>query len=265
MDIQIPFNNYQLNIKGLDVYIDDTDTSYTAVTKQGVSVTSEITSVSISDIGNTTTMFSGYAGETISFGIYFEGNGDTPILSGSMSSFQLSGMPVDMYAFDGITSKKETTKFNWDGISLPSNAIWIKIYDGMSFHNTAITLPNLSVSDITYNSAVITVSDLSTFQALVLFKETGNDERMKLIDEAPTTNIISLTDLEMGTDYVVWLDGLDGLSNVLRFSTLGAPVWVKTDNGYKKGKLWVKTSSGWEKAKGIYCRKSTTDSWKKGV
>ena len=264
MDIQIPFDKYQLNIKGLDTGVDDLDTSYTAITKQGLSVLATITEVWISDVGNNTIMFSGQVGETISFGIYFEGNGDTPIMSGSMSSYQLSGMGVDMYAFDKIMAKTEVTKFTWNDVNFPSNAIWIKIHYGDNTYTQAIILPNLSVSNITYDSATITLSDLSTFQALLLFKENGNDERIKVIPTKPTSNTLSLTGLEMGTDYVVCLDCNNGLYNFIRFSTLGTPMWVKVNTTYKKGKLWVKTSSGWKKAKALYCRKSKTDSWKKG-
>lgn len=267
MDIQIPFNNYQLNIQGLDIYVNDTPNNQTdtaKITKQGIIVTSEIFSASISGESPTG------AGETYEFGIYFEDSGDSPIMSGSMTSYKLSGMPVDMFAFDTVTSKTENTNFNWNNIALPFKSIYIKIYKVFDEYTKIfiteqpISIPQLSASNMTYDSAVITISDISDFQALVLFKEDGNDERIDIINSA-TTNSISLTGLEMGTDYVVWLDTYGGLMNILRFSTLGAPIWVKTDNGYKKGKLWVKTSNGWEKAKGIYCRKSTTDSWKKGV
>lgn len=258
MDIQIPFNNYKLNIEGLNLGVVEN-----TISKNGLSVTAEIDVAYISDKDNDIT-FGGYAGETISFGIYFEGNGDTPIMSGSMSSYQLSVMPVDMYAFYNVTAKTETTKFNWEDINFPSNAIWIKIFDGRSSHDTPIILPNLSVSNITYDSALVTVYDTSQTHAYALYKENGNGVRER---EAGQQNISTLpfTNLEMGTDYVLWIDSANGLLNFLRFSTLGAPVWVKTDSGYKKGKLWVKTSNGWEKAKGIYGRKRLTDEWEKGI
>ena len=254
MDIRIPFNDYTLNIDGLNLGVVEK-----TISKNGLSVTAEIAWASIS--GTPTTY-----GKHISFNIFLEDNNayihrDKPIMSGSMKSYAYSDMPG--YYFEGVTSKKETTNFNWSDINLPFATLYIEIFDGLYFHTKTITMPYLSVSDITYDIARVKIHDTSQTHAYALYKENGNGVRER---EAGQQNISTLpfTNLEMGTDYVLWLDSANGLLNFLRFSTLGAPVWAKTDNGFQKGKLWVKTSEGWKKAKGIFGRKSVSDSWVKG-
>lgn len=178
-----------------------------------------------------------------------------------------------------INTSGKSGEFTLEGLE-GNTKYWVKVYgkssDGIWSNSPAnvtfttyanpIYISSLTTTKVTATSITVTVSptttdNLSYYTYLLL------DEQNSIISNTDTTNNINVfNDLMPETSYFVWVSAhpynqgsVDAEAKGINVITLAdqASIYVRTNNGWQKGKVFIKTDKGWTVAKKVYAREST--------
>ena len=113
---------------------------------------------------------------------------------------------------------------------------------------------------ITVTVSPTTTDNLSYYTYLLL------DEQNSIISNIDTTNNINVfNDLMPETSYFIWVSAhpynqgsVDAEAKGINVITPAdqASIYVRTNNGWQKGKVFIKTDKGWTVAKKVYAREN---------
>ncbi len=276
ISIPIPLTKYTLNMDGTytdgaGAVYDGLDCYLSEISEKSARFNTKVVKAWISGTPSTSS-------EKFEINVYLKTAKDThptPVFSGSIISFVSSNPDPSLYGniyFESIANRNNSIEIGWDNtetgyIKLPfiSLEIMVKYTSsrGSVMTSKFIPLPTVNVNpaNITKDAAKITADDCAYITNINLYKQGIKTDLRGTI----TGNTITFTGLEVDCEYLLELDYCDGRVNLMRFTPREACMWAKIDGTYKKGMVWFKTSGGWKRAKGVFCRKSKTDSWKKGV
>lgn len=276
ISIPIPLTKYTLNIdstytNGDGAVYDGLDCCFSKITAKSAKFNTKIVKAWISGAPNSTD-------EDIEFSARIRtesGIHSTPIFSGKIMSVYSTNPDPSLYEtlyFTSIVNQDQSIDITWDGsasgsIKLPLKSIEVSVIYTKSGNristSKSIPLPNITANpaDITKETAKIEAEDFVYGSTKFnLYKEGIKTYTETLV----LGKVITFSHLEVDKEYLLELDYSDGRTNLIKFTPREACMWVKIDGTYKKGMVWFKTLGVWKRAKGIFCRKSTADNWKKG-
>lgn len=128
--------------------------------------------------------------------------------------------------------------------------------------NEYLTFPKVEVVDLFKASAKITAQDSTDATTnIYLYKEGVLTPLIGYKDDG----WVFIANLQEYAEYLVVFDYNDGRYNAITFVPRDAYIWAKIKGTYRKGVVWVKVGDTWKRAKATFCRKSTADTWKRGV
>ena len=177
-----------------------------------------------------------------------------------------------------INTSGKSGEFTLEGLE-GNTKYWVKVYgkssDGIWSSSPAnvtfttyanpIYISSLTTTKVTATSITVTVyptttDNLSYYTYLLL------DEQNSIISNIETTNNINVfNDLMPETSYFIWVSAhpynqgsVDAEAKGINVITPAdqASIYVRTNNGWQKGKVFIKTDKGWTVAKKVYAREN---------
>lgn len=145
--------------------------------------------------------------------------------------------------------------------------IWSSDYPvSFTTYSDPIYVTNLEVMSITKSSITVNITPSQTsnidYYEFKLYDESG--ETLLATYNSKNSNY-TIGDLDPSTTYVLKMsvhpnnEGIEATETDLTFTTLSEAirVYIKTENGWQKGKIYIKTNTGWVLGKNTYIKIDT--------
>lgn len=169
--------------------------------------------------------------------------------------------------FNTITN--QSAYFDLDYSNLPMKNIMIQVNyystggtTPTATASTSLTFPKVEVVDLFKATVKVTAQDSTDATTTIyLYKEGVEINWIGYKDDGWAL----FANLQEYTEYLAVFDYNDGRYNAITFVPRDAYMWVRVDGVHRKGVVWVKVDDTWKRAKATFCRKSTADTWKRGV
>ena len=206
--------------------------------------------------------------EKLDFKVYV--NGRVVFESNSITAYMSSSPDPSSYGklfFNTITNQSDYFDLDYSKLPMKNIIIQVNYYakGGTTVTSTVneyLTFPKVEVVDLFKASAKITAQDSTDATTnIYLYKEGVSIPILGYKDDG----WILITNLQEGTEYLAVFDYNDGRYNAITFVPRDAYIWARINGEHKKGVVWVKVDDTWKRAKATFCRKSTADTWKRGV
>lgn len=182
-------------------------------------------------------------------------------VSGKSGNFQLSGLNGNTTYWVNVYGKS-------------SDGIWSTSVTGVTFTTysnpisiSSITITSLTATTVTTNVTPSTTSNLDHYTYL-LFDDSGSIVQ----NGTSINNVYTFSSLTPEKQYTLSVSAhpsnqgsVAAVAKDVVFTTPAdqATMYVKTDNGWQKGKVFVKTDAGWVAAKKIFVK--TDSAWTKAI